>query len=249
MESLGNILQMMPREIDQELDSSHYQDNEQESVDPIRSLLGQCGFDPHVPVPHDNFDWYDPTLQHSPEARHEAERLVKAVSAWSAQEQRTPPWLLIAGATGTGKTQLLKTAVWNQKQRGVWSRYITAYMFDRQVKDFQNSLSKNSNAPAKDIDVWVEELASVSGGLVIDDVGAGYIDKGWTKTRFERLFDIRYERRLPTAIATNLTGEGFLAAVGERVYSRVSDTSLGRILKLQHCDDVRSFLGSDDEQF
>ena len=117
-------------------------------------------------------------------------------------------------------------------------------MFDRQVKDFQNSLRNNGNGPAKDIDLWVEELASVSGGLVIDDVGAGYIDKGWTKTRFERLFDIRYERRLPTAIATNLTGEGFLAAVGERVYSRVNDTSLGRILKLNHCNDVRSLLGS-----
>ena len=83
------------------------------------------------------------------------------------------------------------------------------------------------------------------GGLVIDDIGAGYVDKGWTKTRFERLFDIRYERRLPTAIATNLSGEGFLAAVGERVYSRVSDSSLGRILNLQHCEDVRSLLGSD----
>jgi DNA replication protein DnaC len=235
---------MMPREIDQELDSGHYQDNEQESVDTSRSLLGQCGFDPHVPVPHDNFDWYDLTLQHSPEAQREAEWLVKAVSSWSAQEEGTPSWLLIAGATGTGKTQLLKTAVWSQKLRGVWPRYITAYMFDRQVKDFQNSLSKNSNAPAKDIDVWVEELASVSGGLVIDDVGAGYIDKGWTKTRFERLFDIRYERRLPTAIATNLTGEGFLAVVGERVYSRVRDTSLGQILNLKYCQDVRSNLSN-----
>ena len=151
---------------------------------------------------------------------------------------------MIAGPTGTGKTQLLKTAVWSQKLRGVWSRYITAYMFDRQVKDFHNSLRSGGSGPPKDIDVWVEELASVPGGLVIDDVGTGYIDKGWTKTRFERLFDMRYERRLPTAIATNLTGEGFLAAVGEPVYSRVSDTSLGRILNLQHSNDVRSFLGS-----
>lgn len=249
MESLGKILKLMPPVNEPVQDSSHYQESRQESVDPIRSLLGQCGFDPHVPVPHDSFDWYDTTLQHSPEAQREAEQLVKAVSAWSAQEQGTPSWLLIAGPTGTGKTQLLKTAVWSQKRRGVWPRYITAYMFDRQVKDFQNFLSNNANGQSKDIDVWVEELASVSGGLVIDDVGAGYIDKGWTKTRFERLFDIRYERRLPTAIATNLSGEGFLAAVGERVYSRVNDRSLGRILNLQHCEDVRALLGRSHEQF
>lgn len=195
-------------------------------------------------MPHDNFDWYDPDLQTTAQGRQEAVHLVKAVKAWSDGDEGTPEWLLIAGATGTGKTQLLKTAVWSQKCRDIWSRYTTAYLFDRQVKDFQNSFSSYGNGPSKDPDVWVEELASVSGGLVIDDIGAGYVDKGWTKTRFERLFDIRYERRLPTAIATNLSGEGFLTAVGERVYSRVSDNSLGRILNLQHCEDVRSLLGS-----
>lgn len=216
----------------------------QESVESVQSLLGQCGLDPLAPEPHSTFDFFDPSLQTSAEAQREATELLQAVKAWSEEEEGTEAWLLIAGPTGTGKTQLLKTAVWSQKLRNVWSRYITAYTFDRQVKTFQTSTSDRSSGVFKDPDTWVEELASIPGGLVIDDVGVGYVDKGWTKTRFERLFDIRYERRLPTAIATNLTGEGFLAAVGEPVYSRITDRSLGRILKLQQCDDVRSLLGS-----
>ena len=220
----------------------------QESVDSVTSMLGQCGFDSRAPEPPRTFEFYDPQLQRSPEAIKEAGELREAVQAWAEQDSPSSTWLVIAGATGTGKTQLLKTAVWVQKQRGVWSRYTTAFAFDKQVKTFQRAADNPSGGVFKDPDTWVEELASVPGGLVIDDIGAGYVDKGWTKSRFERLFDIRYTLRLPTAVATNLTGDRFLAAVGAPVYSRVSDSSLSRILNLQHCEDVRALLGSSHEQ-
>lgn len=183
MESLGKILQMMPRENDPELDSSHYQVNMQESVESVQSLLGQCGLDPLAPEPHSTFDFFDPSLQTSAEAQREATELLQAVKAWSEEEEGTEAWLLIAGPTGTGKTQLLKTAVWSQKLRNVWSRYITAYTFDRQVKTFQTSTSDRSSGVFKDPDTWVEELASIPGGLAIVDVGGvGYRRcRGWLR--------------------------------------------------------------------
>ena len=98
----------------------------QESVESVQSLLGQCGLDPLAPEPHSTFNFFNPGLQRSTQATQEATELVEAVKEWSEQVDGTPAWLLIAGATGTGKTQLLKTAVWSQKRRNVWSRYITA---------------------------------------------------------------------------------------------------------------------------
>ena len=61
-------------------------------------------------------------------------------------------------------------------------------------------------------------------------------------SRFERLFDHRYQYRLPTAATTNLTSKRFEATVGARVSSRFSDRSLSKVVELQYCEDVRPLL-------
>jgi DNA replication protein DnaC len=105
------------------------------------------------------------------------------------------------------------------------------------VKDFA-SVANQASTVSVDPDVWVERLAGAE-ALVLDDVGAGYIDKGWTQSRLERLIDLRYRYKLPTAIISNLSPANLRVELGERAYSRLTDKAIGKVLTLENLSDVR----------
>ncbi len=219
-------------------------DQPQGSANEERSLLGMCGFDRESPIPQLDFSFFDPRLQNSTEGQNEAQRLLEAVQDWTDQSLDTKPWMLIEGGMGIGKTELLRCAVWQMRQNGLSSYYITAYEFDARIKQFRSTAENANSKVYVDPDEWLQKLSRVP-ILVMDDVGAGVRESEYVISRFERLFDTRYQLRLPTAVSTNLTSDRFIRTVGGRVFSRFTDAGLGRIIELNHCSDVRPLLGFD----
>ena len=228
--------------VDREIAERRY-GQPQESVSEERSLIGLCGLDQESPTPESDFSFFDPGLQETAEGQEEAQRFLEAVQHWTNQTPDAKPWLLIEGGVGIGKTELLRSAVWQMTQNELNPYYITAYEFDARIKQFRSTAENANSEIYVDPDEWVQKLSRLP-ILVMDDVGAGVRDSEYVVSRFERLFATRYQLRLPTALSTNLTSERFIRTVGARVYSRLTDASLGSIIELNHCNDVRPFLGS-----
>ena len=173
---------------------------------------------------------FRPALQPTREAQERVAAALRTVAAWSVG--KGCPWLLIVGPTGCGKSHLLKAALRESVLLKDTGYYMTAAQFDRNVKRF--------GLDEEDPDDYVEKIAHLSGPLIIDDLGAGYMDKsGYTATKFERLIDQRYEAESPTAFASNLGMDQFKAQFGERVVSRITDRRLSQVISLAGCSDMR----------
>jgi DNA replication protein DnaC len=204
--------------------------------DETRSRKLACGFDPLDDTPQETFDWFDPEIHKTKAAQEQAFNLKQDFVDWVAGDSFK--FLTVLGGVGVGKSELAKSAVWQLTP--AWhdrhSYYITAAEFDKRVKDFNNA--KNNGSVSVDPDIWVERLAAAE-HLVIDDIGSGYIDKGWTQARLERLFDLRYRYKLPTVVISNLSQRDLSAEIGERSYSRLSDASMGVVMVLDQLTDVR----------
>jgi DNA replication protein DnaC len=62
--------------------------------------------------------------------------------------------------------------------------------------------------------------------LVLDDLGGEYLsDRGWFERVLTSLCDERYGSMLKTVITTNLDGEAFKKAYGERVADRIRESN------------------------
>lgn len=202
----------------------------------FESKKDECGLR-RVPIETD-FEWFRPTAQPSEDGQRQAKAMLDAVKRWSAAETPEKPWLVIVGEPGIGKTELVKTAVWTAKLNGHWTRYITAREFNRRAKDFKREWDKAEEGVPVDPEVWVERLGNCA-YLAVDDIGAGYVDKGWTLGQFETLFDIRYSMQLPTLITTNLRPDEFQRHIGFRVWSRMFDAEISQALDCSAMTDYR----------
>lgn len=181
------------------------------------------------------FAEFKPSLQPEAPGRRKAAEALTAVQAWSRAQAR--PFLTLSGPSGTGKTHLAEAATLAANEAGRFCRYLTAYEFDRQVKDFRRD-DEQSEAIMRPDD-WVDLLAGHP-MLVIDDIGAGYIDRGWTLTKFERLFDLRYRLKMPTLATTNLSAAEFEQHCGQRIWSRLFDSELGVVIAGEEMADLRA---------
>lgn len=156
------------------------------------------------------------------------------IKAWT--EGHSLPWILLTGPSGTGKTHLLAAAIASITWRAY---YLTADTFDRRIKEFQRPVSELIYI---DPDFWVSERLGNVHHLAIDDIGSGHGFSDYTRQRWERLIDLRYRREAPTLFATNLTRTQLTEALGTRVMSRLSDTSLVEEVPIP-IEDVRPTLG------
>ena len=108
-----------------------------------------------------------------------------------------------------------------------------------QIKQFKEPENKINSNIWVDPDDWLHKLGTMERRLIIDDLGAGYIDRGWTHKRFERLIDLRYRNNRPTAITTNLAVKALEQELGERIISRITDANIGAVIILNNAKDVR----------
>tara|TARA_Y100000590_G_C15735079_1_gene1018264 strand:- start:535 stop:1272 length:738 start_codon:yes stop_codon:yes gene_type:complete len=214
-------------------DREYLKENERRYIHYKKSL----GFSEHETIPE--FDQYNPDLQNTEIGKKESKLLLETVMRWSVNNEA---WLILIGGVGIGKTTLLKTACSVSKGgiHKIGGLYITAYDFDKQIKEFERDIGKKDNWIEPD--EWINRLGNAERHLVIDDLGAGYMNSEYTRSRFERLIDIRYRNRFSTAFSTNLDSKALKKEVGDRIYSRFSDMSLSIILDLKNCEDMRSKL-------
>jgi len=192
-----------------------------------------CGFHPSEQVL--TLADFNIDLQPSGKPREDAIAARGNLKRWMSDEFK---WLTLAGPPGTGKSHLLRGAVMQLFKHGDRPYYITGYDFDKRIKDFNRD-------DKLDPDDWVERLATGPTHLIVDDLGSGMKASDYNMSRLERLYDIRYSRRLPTATAFNLLPAELEDVVGMRVYSRLKDARLGRIVPMR-CEDARPLLTSDE---
>ncbi len=136
-------------------------------------------------------------------------------------EKREPCLILLHGGIGNGKTYMLEAVSIRLYEKNItarvviWNKFVGLLKQALRNKDFFASydsiLDNHCNA----------------GILLIDDYGMGTTDTPFEKSVLERLIDIRYYNRLPTALTTNMA----LSDLPERVISRFSDPEVGVIIE------------------
>ncbi len=141
----------------------------------------------------------------------------------SAKEFAANPsgWLVIGGGVGSGKTRLLNAilSTWRGQQR----QALTA----AELLDYwRRAMDTDTLGP-------VFNQYCVAPAALVDDLGSER-PTAWSMERLPLYLDIRYNRRLPTVIATNLDRAGMVEHLGERLADRVFDqgTGLVRVVSL-----------------
>jgi DNA replication protein DnaC len=142
------------------------------------------------------------------------------VAAWIGRHCADPdahPALFLSGSTGSGKTHQAVAALRAIATHNYASRYAWAAITHPDLGDELRPRSDNSHegALSRYLDADL---------LLLDDLGAG-MSTPWMTDCVQRLVDRRWTRRLATIYTTNLPPETLRAAVGDRVYSRLGDST------------------------
>lgn len=137
------------------------------------------------------------------------------------------PNLLLTGEAGLGKTFLLSAIAERLESRGFSPVLISAY----RLLEIMREKHFHMDAPGTDF----ESLLSCP-ILLIDDLGCEPMLKNITQEYLFVLINERITKKMPTVIATNMTPAQLKERYGERIMSRICDTSV--------CDSVR-LMGRD----
>jgi DNA replication protein DnaC len=129
------------------------------------------------------------------------------------------PSLLLAGEVATGKTYLAFAALRAVALHAAEHRMRVEYRVTTHP-DFNQLLRPKSDGSHE----FALEPFAAADLLVFDDLGAGK-QTDWTADSLHRLVDHRWSDDLPTIYTTNLDPEPLAAAVGQRVVSRVFDST------------------------
>lgn len=123
------------------------------------------------------------------------------------------PSLLLLGRTGVGKTHEAYGAIRAISVSGMNCSWLATTAADVYAK----------LRPRQGVDSEAEFLRYANARLlVLDDLGAAKSSE-WTEEVNYRLINHRYERGLPTIVTSNLLARQLSDAVGERVWSRLSE--------------------------
>ena len=131
-------------------------------------------------------------------------------------------WLVLTGAVGTGKTRLLNAIL--STWRGQSRQALTSAEL---LELWRAAVERGDLGP-------VFHGYCIASAFVLDDLGAEKSTE-WALERLTMFLDHRYNRALPTAIATNYGRAGMEAVLGPRIADRVFDqgTGLVRVVTLK----------------
>lgn len=140
--------------------------------------------------------------------------------AWSKDGGR-PPWVLLTGSLGSGKTSLAVCAYKDARQRlaegAVW--WNVAALLEAVKSTFgKDDEERSDNSPL----VRARERAAF---LVLDDLGAER-PTDWAQDTLRQILHTRYDRMLQTVITTNLSLTELETWVGKRAMDRIRHDSL-----------------------
>lgn len=123
------------------------------------------------------------------------------------------PSLLLLGKTGVGKTHQAYGAIRAISVSGLRCSWLATTAADVYA----------ALRPRPGVDSEAEFLRYANARLlVLDDLGAAKASE-WTEEVNYRLINHRYERTLPTIVTSNLLVRQLADAVGERVWSRLTE--------------------------
>jgi DNA replication protein DnaC len=127
--------------------------------------------------------------------------------------KRTPFWLSILGASGTGKTHCA-TQLWELQDKLDWghTRYIGHVIYWPKFVEQLRELVREGYGTSKVIDMGTWPL------LVLDDVGAERDASGFAAEKLNLLLGMRVGRW--TVITSNLTLKG-ISKIDDRIASRM----------------------------
>lgn len=140
---------------------------------------------------------------------------IAATLAWTAREG--PPWLLLNGSIGIGKTHLAEVAARTLAAKGQRVRF-------QPVGELLDRLRMRGE---DDSWAYLAEIAATP-WLVLDDLGVSK-PSDWVLDRLHGLINSRAVRRVRTLITTNDTLAGLTVRVGDRVADRVFATGDGLV--------------------
>lgn len=137
------------------------------------------------------------------------------------------PNILLEGEAGLGKTFLLNCIAERVEERGYAATPITAYRLLEVMRDRHFHIEEGEGE--------FEQLMK-SELLLIDDLGCEPMLRNITQEYLFVLLNERLVQRRPTIIATNLTFPQLKERYGERLMSRLADTSLWDHIRLMGKD-------------
>jgi DNA replication protein DnaC len=152
--------------------------------------------------------------------RYDAAEPEPRVAAWIAQHLADPgahPALFLSGTTGSGKTHQAVAALHAVVEAHFAEPYLWAAVTHPDLGDELRPRRDDSHEGA--LDRYLDADL-----LLLDDLGAG-MSTPWMTDCVQRLVDRRWTRKLATIYTTNLPPDQLRAAVGDRVYSRLGDST------------------------
>jgi DNA replication protein DnaC len=180
--------------------------------DPTGPQVGLSGLTLHANQTFATFDLRGKEL-----SRAQSENLHRAKEIAGRYAEDPRGWLAITGAYGCGKTHLAAAIANRRVELGHPALFVV-------VPDLLDYLRDTFGPGSPYSYGGLFDTVRVAPFLVLDDLGA-QSDTSWAREKLFRLFNYRYEARLPTVIT--LAEEG---GVDPRLKSRLCDTSRCTVL-------------------
>lgn len=149
------------------------------------------------------------------------ERYRACVADATSFAQAPDGWLVLAGASGCGKTHIAAAIVNELLQRGEPALFVV-------VPDLLDHL-RAAYQPGSDVgyDELFERVRNAP-VLVLDDLGT-QSPTPWAQEKLFQLINHRFNSRLPTVVTTNLLPE----QIDERLRTRLTDAGIARVYVLE----------------
>lgn len=147
---------------------------------------------------------------------------------WS--DTLSPPWVVLCGPVGSGKSYLMYAAALKLLQRGYSAPVHTSA---RIIGHIQRAINSDT---WPNMDEVIVSYAQQTWPLIIDEWGLK--ESSAAMAWWERILGHRYEAALPTAICTNALPED-IERLSLRMRSRMEDKHISRLLVMHGAEDYR----------